>query len=214
MQIIVKSRHTVLPKKIKALAAEKFGHIEKLLDRVQTIEIAIGEEHNPRISNKHHVEVTLVTKSRRMHAAASGPDVMSAIDRVIDKVEAQIRHFKGKAISKTHRSSSMGRVAASVADRVLPTFTVASDVVKAPKPASGADKKTVAKKPAMKKKTVAKKPAMTKKTVAKKPAAKKPVVKKAVAKKPVAKKTTVKRSPAKATKRVAAATKPRRRATS
>lgn len=100
MQIIVKSRHTVLPKKIKELATAKFEKLEKLLDKIQTLEITIGEDHNPRISDKHHIEVTLLTKNRRLHATASGPDTLSALDRAIDKVETQLRKVKSKTVSR------------------------------------------------------------------------------------------------------------------
>jgi ribosomal subunit interface protein len=167
MQIIIKSRHTVLPKRIKELAAEKFEKVGKLLDKIQTLEVAFGEEHNPRIADKHHVEVTLVTKNRRVHATASGPDAMSAVDKVISKVEAQVRKIKGKAITRTHRAPSVGKVAALVA--AVPLTKDELDT-------------------------------------------KKPSAKKAPAAKAKAPKATA--SGSAATKRVAAAKKPRKRATS
>lgn len=154
MQIIVKSRHTVLPKRIKTIATEKFEKVGKLLDRIQTLEVAFGEEHNPRIPDRHHVEVTLVTKNTRLHATASGPDPMSAVDKVISKVEAQIRKVKGKAIDRTHRAPSTGQIAA---DSAMPLTMEEVQAASRKKPA-----KRPAKKPSAKKATrraVPKKPA-------------------------------------------------------
>ncbi|MFP5225080.1 MAG: ribosome hibernation-promoting factor, HPF/YfiA family [Actinomycetota bacterium] len=151
MQIIIKSRHTVLPKRIKEMAAEKFEKVGKLLDKIQTLEVAFGEERNPRIADKHHVEVTLVTKNRRLHATASGPDVMSAVDKVISKVEAQVRKVKGKAIGRSHRAPGVGKVAAVAA--AVPLTKEELDGEK--QPSSGKRSKPAAKKPAGSKKVAA-----------------------------------------------------------
>lgn len=105
MQIIVTSRHTEIPPRLRDRATEKFEHLGKLLDRIQSIEVAIGEEKNRRVGDrKNHVEVTLTTKLRRLHAEAYGPDILSAIDAAVSKVEAQIRKVKGKAIDRSRRN--------------------------------------------------------------------------------------------------------------
>lgn len=105
MQIIVKSRHTVVPMRLRKKATEKFERLEKLLDRIQIIDVALGEEKNPRLGDKkNHVEVTLATTAGRIHAEAYGPDVLSAVDAAVAKVEAQIRRIKGKTIDRHRRS--------------------------------------------------------------------------------------------------------------
>ena len=105
MQIIVKSRHTVVPMRLRKKATEKFERLEKLLDRIQIIDVALGESHNPRVGDKkNHVEVTLATTSGRLHAEAYGPDLLSTVDAAIAKVEAQIRRLKGKTIDRHRRS--------------------------------------------------------------------------------------------------------------
>lgn len=113
MQIIIKSRHVVLPKRLREFATTKFEHLEKLLDRIQSIEIAVGESGARKVADKSVVEVTLVTKMRRLHAEAHGPDIMTAVESAVAKVESQVRKLKGKAMARTRRSG--GHV---VADRV------------------------------------------------------------------------------------------------
>lgn len=113
MQIIIKSRHTVIPNRLRAFATQKFERLEKLLDRIQTIEIAVGESGARRVTDKSVVEVTLVTKLRRLHAEAHGPDIMTAVEAAVAKVESQVRKLKGKAMARTRRNGGH-----AVADRL------------------------------------------------------------------------------------------------
>lgn len=103
MQIIIKGRHTVVPKRLRAFATTKFERLERFLDRIQTIEIAVGESAARKVTDKSFVEVTLVTNLRRVHAEAHGPDIMTAVEAAVAKVEAQVKRLKGKAIARTRR---------------------------------------------------------------------------------------------------------------
>jgi ribosomal subunit interface protein len=104
MQIIIKSRQTVIPRSMREFAAAKVERLSRLLDRIQSVEIAVGESAARKVEDKNFVEVTLTTKLRRLHAEAHGPDLMTAIERAVDKAEAQLRRVKGKAIARTRRS--------------------------------------------------------------------------------------------------------------
>lgn len=120
MQIIVKSRHTVIPPRLRAKATEKFERLGKLLDKIQTVEVAVGEEKNPRMGDmKNHIEVTLTTKQRRLHAESYGPDVLSAIDGALAKIEAQVRKVKGKALARTRRSGGHAEADREAAQKAL-----------------------------------------------------------------------------------------------
>lgn len=108
MQVIVKGRHTKLPKNVKELATQKLEKVQRLFDRIQKLEIEFTEEHNPRIADRHTVEVTLSTKAHVLRAHASGPDPISAVDRVVDKLSRQVRRMKGKMISRNRPSGATG----------------------------------------------------------------------------------------------------------
>jgi putative sigma-54 modulation protein len=104
MQVIVKSRHTHVPDPVKEMAQHKLEKVLRLLGKVTSLEIEFSEEHNPRISDKWTVEVTLTTKAHLLRAHASGPDPVSAVDMVVDKVEAQVKRLKGKMAARTRGS--------------------------------------------------------------------------------------------------------------
>jgi putative sigma-54 modulation protein len=105
MQVIVKGRNTHVPPHLKELATHKLEKVERFLERILSLEIEFSEEHNPRIADKHTVEVTLTTKAHVLRAHASGPDPASAVDAVLDKVEAQVKRLKGKFVRRGSRTS-------------------------------------------------------------------------------------------------------------
>ena len=105
MQIIVQSRHTELSPRLRDRATEKFERVTKFLDGIRSIEVAVGEEKNPRVGDrKNHIEVRLSTDLRQFHAEAYGPDVLTAVDAAVAKIEAQIRRVKGKVIDRARRN--------------------------------------------------------------------------------------------------------------
>lgn len=104
MQVIVKGRHTSIPDELKELAVQKIQKVERFFDRIQTVEIEFSEEHNPRVARKHTVEVTLTTKAHLIRASATGPDPTSAVDSVVDKLQAQVKRLKGKITRRGSRS--------------------------------------------------------------------------------------------------------------
>lgn len=96
MQVNVHGHNVHVNERVKDLATSKIQKVQRFFDRIQTMEIEFGEEHNPRIADKHTVEVTLTTKAHVLRAHAAGPDQHTAIDRVVDKLESQVKRLKGK----------------------------------------------------------------------------------------------------------------------
>src|SRR5438132_10440984 len=105
MQVIVKGRNTPVSPHLKELATHKLEKVERFLDKILSLEIEFSEEHNPRIADKHTVEVILTTKAHVLRAHASGPDPTSAVDGVLDKLEAQVKRLKGKFVRRGSRTS-------------------------------------------------------------------------------------------------------------
>ncbi len=107
MQVIVKGRNTHVSSHLKELATTKLEKVERFMDRIQTMEIEFSEEHNPRIADKHLVEVTMSTKQHVLRAKAAGPDPASAIDMVLNKLEAQVKRLKGKYVRRGERTAGV-----------------------------------------------------------------------------------------------------------
>lgn len=113
MQVIVKSRHTRVPASLKSQAVDKIERVRRFFDRITTLEIEFSEEHNPRIAKKHVVEVTLSTKNHVLRAVGKGVDPSSAIDAVVDKLEAQVKRMKDKVVKRGRSSPETIRIPAT-----------------------------------------------------------------------------------------------------
>jgi ribosomal subunit interface protein len=100
MQVIVKSRHTTTPDHLKEFATRKLSKLERILDRILKVEVEFSEEHNPRIADKHCVEVTLKTKAHTLRAQATGGDPMSAVESAVKKIEGQVKKLKDKRVER------------------------------------------------------------------------------------------------------------------
>ncbi|MFN2613273.1 MAG: ribosome hibernation-promoting factor, HPF/YfiA family [Actinomycetota bacterium] len=109
MQVIVRSRHTSTPDHLKDLATRKLEKLERILDRILKVEVEFSEEHNPRIADKHSVEVTLKTKAHTLRAQATGGDPTAAVEGAVKKIEAQVKKLKEKRVERWKGGSATRR---------------------------------------------------------------------------------------------------------
>jgi len=105
MQVIVKGHNTHVTPQLRELATHKLEKVQRFLGKILSLEIEFTEEHNPRIADKHTVEVILTTKAHVLRARASGPDPATAVDSVLAKVEAQVKRLKGKFVRRGSRTT-------------------------------------------------------------------------------------------------------------
>lgn len=105
MQVIVKGHNVHVSDTVRDIATQKIEKVQRFFDKIQTMDIEFSEEHNPRIADKHTIEVTVTTKAHVLRAHAAGPDQHTAVDRVVDKLEGQVKRLKGRV---TRRASKGG----------------------------------------------------------------------------------------------------------
>ncbi|HEX9774089.1 MAG TPA: ribosome-associated translation inhibitor RaiA [Actinomycetota bacterium] len=104
MRIIVSGRNMHVSSHLRDHAIHKLERVGRFGDRIQALEIEFSEEHNPRIAAKFTVEVTATTKQQVIRAHASGPDAMSAVDLVEDKLEAQVNKLRSRFTRRGSRT--------------------------------------------------------------------------------------------------------------
>lgn len=97
MQIKVAGRHMGVTDAIRDYAIEKISRVGKIHDRDEMqIEVTLHVEKNPSVKNRDVAEVTARTKGMVVRAEEAAPDMYAAIDLVADKLERQMRKFKGR----------------------------------------------------------------------------------------------------------------------
>ncbi|OGN30028.1 MAG: ribosomal subunit interface protein [Candidatus Yanofskybacteria bacterium RIFCSPLOWO2_01_FULL_49_25] len=100
MNIILHGKNIELTPSIKAYVDEKLGHVAKVLGTDSgsiKMDVEIGRPSAHHLKGLvHYAEVNLSVGGMIFRATAEHEDVHTAIDKVRDEVERQIRKFKTK----------------------------------------------------------------------------------------------------------------------
>lgn len=96
MELVVKGRHTRVSPQIRQRIERKLAKLGRLSSRVQLVEVELTEEPRGRIGGGHRVEASCRTPHRTFRASATGEDVDSALDRVVNRLERQLKEERGK----------------------------------------------------------------------------------------------------------------------
>jgi putative sigma-54 modulation protein len=113
MNVIVKGRHMHVTPALQGYAEEKVTKVGRILNsQLKSAEVELYVEKNPSIENNQVAEVTMWTKGPVIRAREAAPDMYAAIDMVSDKLENQVRRYKGKFHDKHSRKAAVPPVPA------------------------------------------------------------------------------------------------------
>jgi len=96
MDITVTFRHMDPTESLKTYAEEKVSKINKILDSPSEAHIVLGVE-----KFRHIADVTFNVNGARIKAVEETGDMYSAIDRVMDKIETQVKRHRSKIRKRT-----------------------------------------------------------------------------------------------------------------
>ncbi len=113
MNIIVAGRHIDITDALRARVTEKVGRIDRYFEQVHRAQAWLRVEPHP--GRNQVVEVTLWADGIVFRAEEAAADMYAAIDLVADKLERQIRKFRGKVIDHRRTLASRRKRAAQVA---------------------------------------------------------------------------------------------------
>jgi putative sigma-54 modulation protein len=91
MQILVTARHGEISEGIKEYAAKKLKKLERLLRKMDSVQITETKERAWYI-----VEITLTADGLLIRAQERADDMRTAIDLVVDKLERQVKKYRDK----------------------------------------------------------------------------------------------------------------------
>jgi ribosomal subunit interface protein len=95
-------RHVDVPEELRTVVREKVSRLSRHLDGWDTAEIHFTEERNPRIADREICEITLRGSGHVARAKASAPEMLAAVDRVVDKLEHQVDKLKTRLQRRSH----------------------------------------------------------------------------------------------------------------
>ena len=98
VQITLTGRHVDLSADVRAYVEEKANKLPRFYDRIHEIEFVIGHE-------SEQFTAELIVRADRKHtfvASETGPDTMTVVDLIVDKMERQLRRHKEKNRNHKH----------------------------------------------------------------------------------------------------------------
>lgn len=102
MNLTVTGRNLTLTDAVNTYVQQKIGKLRKYLADGTRCEVELWTEKNPSIANNQVVEVTIFTKGPVIRAREASPDIYASIDLVCEKLERQVKKYRGKLIARSH----------------------------------------------------------------------------------------------------------------
>jgi putative sigma-54 modulation protein len=105
MNISITFRHMDASEAIKSYARDKLAKLQKFLRKPMTAKVTLSLD-----KLRHVAETRISSGGEHLEAKETSEDMYASIDRVLDKLERQIRGSKGAARAKKRRRGDSLRV--------------------------------------------------------------------------------------------------------
>lgn len=102
MNISITFRHMAPSEAIKNYASDKLGKLQKFLRHPMTAKVTLSIDQLKQIA-----EARISSGGEHLEAKDSGEDIYASIDKIMGKLERQIRGLKGAAQSKRKGADSV-----------------------------------------------------------------------------------------------------------
>lgn len=99
MNLQVKGRNIAVTEALRSYVDEKLTKLGKNLNSASTMEVELFCEKNPSIADSQVAEVTIFTKGPVLRAKGASSDMYASIDLVHDKLNRQVKKYRGKLVS-------------------------------------------------------------------------------------------------------------------
>jgi ribosomal subunit interface protein len=103
MDLTFTGRGLQVTDQVRETAGHKLAHLQRLEPRTTRIDLEFIGEHYPSPDGMKRVEAALHIPRKTFRAHAEAADVPTAIDRLADKLERQLRDHHGRRRAATHK---------------------------------------------------------------------------------------------------------------
>jgi putative sigma-54 modulation protein len=110
MDLLIRGKNVDVTESLRDYAHQKLGRITKILDGIIDAQVGFNVIKNKSVHNNQIVEVTLHLSGGVIRAEEAKDNMYAAIDLVTDKLERQLRRFKGKHHTNFERVKTSGGV--------------------------------------------------------------------------------------------------------
>ena len=92
---------------VRETAEHKLAAISRLEPRVTRIDLEFISEHHPHLDGTTRVEAAVYVPRKTFRAEAEAADVPTALDRVVERLERQIRDHHGRRRKRMARPDAL-----------------------------------------------------------------------------------------------------------
>jgi putative sigma-54 modulation protein len=104
MQLQLKAHNGSINETVRAYAEKRLTKLERRLYRDTVVEVTLSREHNPSIRDDHAAEAVIYTKGPNIVARESAESYETAIDRLVEKLERQVKRYRDKRTLEPRRA--------------------------------------------------------------------------------------------------------------
>jgi putative sigma-54 modulation protein len=104
MELTFTGRDLPVTDEIRQTAEHKLSRLERMEPRTVRIDLEFIGEHHPRLDGVKRIEAALHIPRKTFRAHAEADDVPTALDRVAEKLERQVRDHHGKRRASLHKA--------------------------------------------------------------------------------------------------------------
>ena len=120
MDLVIRGKNMEVTESLRDYAQQKLSRITKIFDGIIDAQVELNVIKNKSVQNDQIVEVTLHLSGGVLRAEEAKDNMYAAIDLVTDKVERQLRRFKGKH----HTNFDRTKTSSGVLELELPVTVV------------------------------------------------------------------------------------------
>jgi putative sigma-54 modulation protein len=115
MQLTVTGKNLEVTDSLRDYVEKKIGRLDRHLPTITDARMELTVENTRAAQDRQVAQVTLRTKHAILRAEEASADMFASIDAVLDKMQRQIDHYKGKRWNK--RTADDGAAAAGEGER-------------------------------------------------------------------------------------------------
>lgn len=108
MQLTVTGKNLEVTDWLREYVDKKIGRLDRYLPNITDAHVELSVENTRAAKDRQVAQVTVRTKHAILRAEEASSDMFASIDAVLEKMQRQINHYKGKRWSK--RLSANGEV--------------------------------------------------------------------------------------------------------
>lgn len=119
MQVTIRPTNFKLPPGVEVQIRKRVERLPRHLDNLESAEVILSQQPTRVTPQRFHyvAQLTVQTSHNLLRSEVSDPELLTAFEQVINRLERQIERFKGRHYRRHKGSPGLGKTSADIASR-------------------------------------------------------------------------------------------------